>query len=67
MMDKMKGSPRSGLPEERENGESLAVRFPLPPDARQPTNGSLPRLSDLLPRRWRRWVVIQGQHYWLPG
>jgi hypothetical protein len=63
----MNDSPQSGLLEKHENGESLAVRFPLPPDARQPANGPLPRLSDLLPRRWRRRVVIQGQHYWLPG
>ena len=63
----MNGFPQSGLLEEQGNGESLAVRFPLPPDVRKPSNGPLLRLSDLLPRRWRRRVVIQGQHYWLPG
>ena len=67
MMDKVKRSPLSGLLEEHGNGGSLAVRFPLPSDAQRPSNGSLPRLSDLLPRRWRRRVVIQGQHYWRPG
>jgi hypothetical protein len=66
-MDKMNGSPQYKLMKERENGESLAVRFPLPPDARKPSKGPLPRLSDLLPRRWRRRVVIQGQHYWRPS
>jgi hypothetical protein len=35
--------------------------------AERPTGkGHLPRLRDLLARRWRR-VVIQGRHYWLPG
>jgi hypothetical protein len=63
----MNGSPPSKPLEERESGECLAIRFPLPPDARQPSNGPMPRLSDLLPRRWRRRVVIQGQHYWRPG
>lgn len=63
----MNGSPQTGLLEENENGESLAVRFPLPPAARQPAKRPLPRLSDLLPRRWRRRVVIQGQQYWRPG
>ena len=66
-MDNLDGSPQSGPVEKREDGESLAVRFPLPPDARQATNGSPPRLIDLLPRRWRRRVVIQGRRYWLPG
>ena len=66
-MRKMNGSPKSKFLEEHETGESLAVRFPLPPAARQPAKGPLPRLSDLLPRRWRRRVVIQGQHYWRPG
>ena len=44
---------------------SRAIRFPAP--AERPTSkGHLPRLRDLLARRWRR-VVIQGRHYWLPG
>ncbi len=39
-----------------------SVRFPLRAD-----RGHRPRLSRLLPRRWRRQVVIHGQRFRLPG
>jgi len=58
---------QSDLGEERVDAQVLAVRFPLPAAARRPGGDELPRLSRLLPRRWRRRVVIQGQRYWLPG
>jgi hypothetical protein len=48
-------------------GGALAVRFPLPSDAGGGANARLLRLSKLLPRQWRRQVVIQGQRFWLPG
>jgi hypothetical protein len=44
-----------------------AVRFPSPAAARRSASGQLLRLNDFLPRRWRRWVVIHGQSFWLPG
>ena len=48
-------------------GEALAVRFPLPANGPGPAASAPRRLSALLPRRWRRRVVIQGQRFWLPG
>jgi len=46
-------------------GRSRAVRFPAPSE--HPTGKRRPpRLRDLFARHWR-CVVIQGQHYWLPG
>jgi hypothetical protein len=47
------------------DSDKPVVRFPVPNKGRV-VKGRLLRLSELLPRRWRR-VVIQGQHYWLPG
>ncbi len=44
-----------------------AIRFPLRTDNGRAANGRLPRLSNLLPRRWRRQVVIHGRRFWLPG
>jgi hypothetical protein len=44
-----------------------AVCFPLPTDSKCLQEGWLPRLGDLIPQRWRRRVVIQGQRFWLPG
>jgi hypothetical protein len=58
---------QANLSEERPKAQVLAVRFPLPAAERRPADDELPRLSCLLPRRWRRRVVIQGQRYWLPG
>jgi hypothetical protein len=46
--------------------ERLAVCFPAW-RAQTPARHRLPRLGDLVPRRWRRQVVIQGQRFWLPG
>jgi hypothetical protein len=46
---------------------SLAVRFPRPADPQHVAVGPRLSLGDLLPRRWRRRVVIQGQSFWLPG
>ena len=34
---------------------------------RQRQANALSRLEGLLPRRWRRWVVIRGCRFWLPG
>ncbi|MEJ2208578.1 MAG: hypothetical protein P8129_06015 [Anaerolineae bacterium] len=50
----------------RNNEQAIqAIRFPAPGE-RPGGKRRLPRLRDLFARRWRR-VVIQGQHYWLPG
>lgn len=56
--------PRPDPSQSKDNDES-AVRFPATGKPRV-VKRRLPRLRDLLPRRWRR-VVIQGQHYWLPS
>ena len=45
---------------------SLIVRFDERPRHRWPAD-ALSRLEGLIPRRWRRWVVIQGCRFWLPG
>ena len=63
----MEGPTQTKPLQKQKDLEALAVRFPLPANGRRPPNGQPPRLSDLLPRRWRRRVVIQGQRYWLPG
>lgn len=47
--------------------QAWAVRFPLPTNRKPAAGKQRPRLSDLLPGRWRRCVVIQGQRFWLPG
>ena len=47
--------------------QTPAVRFPLPAAQRPTAEKQRPRLGDLLPRRWRRRVVIQGQRFWMPG
>jgi hypothetical protein len=39
------------------------VHFPAPTNGKMSGNK---RLCSLIPKRWRRQVVIQGQHYWLP-
>lgn len=54
-------------PPKRRKDEHLAVRFPSSGTIRRPKNGLRPLLNDLLPQRWRRQVVIQGQRFWLPG
>ena len=51
----------------RHQDGDLAVRFPLPMGKRRLRNSPWVRLGSLLPRRWLRQVVIQGQHFWLPG
>ncbi len=50
-----------------EPAKAQAIRFPLRAGDGRPVNGHLPRLSNLLPRRWRRQVVIHGHRFWLPG
>jgi hypothetical protein len=47
--------------------QAPVVRFPLPTSQRPAAEKAHPRLGDLLPRRWRRRVVIQGQRFWIPG
>ena len=44
-----------------------AVRFSLRVKTRRTTAAYLPRLADLIPRRWRRRVVIRGRAFWIPG
>jgi len=58
-------APRPATGQPKSSGESV-VRFPVTGKS-QVVKGRLRRLSDLLPRRWRRQVVIQGQRFWLPG
>jgi hypothetical protein len=58
---------QSNLGKEPAEAQVLAVRFPLSAAERRPAHDELPRLSCLLPWRWRRRVVIRGQRYWLPG
>jgi len=45
--------------------EAQAIRFPPPPQKRH----AWPGLQELLPLSWRlrRYVVIHGRRYWLPG
>lgn len=45
----------------------LGVSFPPPTKVAHSSRDWLPCLDELLPRRWRRRVVIQGQQFWLPG
>ncbi|NLF13806.1 MAG: hypothetical protein GX597_18645 [Anaerolineaceae bacterium] len=40
-----------------------AIRFPPPGQKRR----AWPALLGLLPRGWRRTVVIHGRRYWQPG
>lgn len=51
----MRSSSPSKPPSQPNRHKIPAVRFPL--------NGKRPHWKDLLPRRWRRRVVIQGQQY----
>ena len=51
----------------RIDDKTLMVRFPLPCEGQPSHQKLLWRLGAWLPRRWRRWVVIQGQHFWLPN
>lgn len=48
-----KPAPKPSARPKQEKGE--VVRFP--------PNGTRPHWKDLLPRRWRRRVVIQGQRF----
>lgn len=43
--------------------ESSAIRFPAAGERRR----AWPALLGLLPRAWRRTVVIHGRRYWQPG
>lgn len=43
--------------------DNLTIRFPSPGQKRR----ALPALLGLLPRAWRRTVVIHGRRYWQPG
>jgi hypothetical protein len=61
----MNGCPRPRP--EPGNGEPLIVRFPSPAGPRQAWKATWTRWKGLLPRRWRRQVVISGQRFWLPG
>lgn len=50
----------------RQNKPPLhVVHFPTPSGGKRPAAGL--HLGSLLPRRWRRQVVIQGRRFWLPG
>jgi hypothetical protein len=51
----------------REEPQTVVVRFPVHHQSRQQSVSRRIRLSDLLPRCWRRQVVIQGRRFWLPG
>jgi hypothetical protein len=62
----MTKNPAPNPSTEQKDPATLTVRFPLPPAKRKP-NGYLRRLTHLIPPRWRRRVVIQGQCFWLPG
>lgn len=56
----------SGVPIEGVAGDMPVVHFPLPEAYNRPTRRGLWRLVSLLPRRWRRRVVIAGTRFWAP-
>ena len=49
------------------NIESLIVRFPSAAGPRQTGKATRTRWKGLVPKRWRRQVVINGRRFWLPG
>jgi hypothetical protein len=63
----MKPSPRKEPSTHWIDGKTSMVRFPLPCEGQDSSQKLLLRLGTLLPRRWRRRVVIQGQQFWLPS
>jgi len=56
---------RRGGTKAQEAQEARAIRFPPPPQKRH----AWPGLQELLPLSWRlrRYGVIHGRRYWLPG
>ncbi len=63
----MKPNAQAERQQKSEGRETLFIRFPLPASSEGTQRRPKRRLSRLLPRRWRRQVVIQGQRFWLPG
>lgn len=63
MLDREPQHPSKTQQPPRRSQETLAIRFPLPPEGRARWR----RWHMLLPVPWRRRVVIQGRRYWQPG
>lgn len=59
----MRDYPPPQQPSRLKSDDSLVVRFPAPVTDGRAANRKRPHWKDLLPRRWRRRVVIQGHRF----
>jgi hypothetical protein len=56
-----------GLSVARKERKAHAVRFPYRTVTSKSSFVRFLNFWNLLPRGWRRRVVIRGRHFWLPG
>ena len=50
-----------------QSDSALVIRFPAPKTVALQPNDVWPRWQRLFPQKWKRRVIIQGKHFWLPG